>query len=144
MKKALKNVLDVCDLPPPYRSNKPGKPTLRSLVAFPSPSPYANEIIEYMQHGVYCGQCPEMLRDILKPEDRIVINNVLAAEGVTDVQSNSLYTDGEWIWAGATLYYVMNYHPPIDAFVTFAMNHDWKIDSDNIDLSELDVLSFYE
>ena len=76
--------------------------------------------------------------------ERIRIDDVLAADGITDVQSNSVYADGEWIWAGATIYYVKYYHPPIDDFVNYAKSNDWQIDKSTIDFSKLDPDSFYK
>jgi len=76
--------------------------------------------------------------------ERIRIDDVLAADGITDVQSNSVYADGEWIWAGATIYYVKYYHPPIDDFVAFANSNHWQIDEAKIDFNKIDPYSFYK
>jgi hypothetical protein len=148
MKRLLKNVLDVCDLPPAYHPAKPGKPSLKSLVSSSVPSPHEKEIIEYMRRGIDYSQCPDgrMLYDILRTDARVRINDVLAAEGLQDVDSNTLYTDGEWTWAGATIYYIKHYHLPIPAdFVAYAKNNNWQtVDESRVDFSKLDCFSFYK
>jgi hypothetical protein len=147
MDKILKNVLDVCDIPPAYHPAKPGKPPLRNLPTSSVPSPHEKEIIDYMRRGIDCSQCPDgrMQYDILRTDARVRIDDVLAADGLQDVDSNTLYTDGEWIWAGATIYYINRYHLPIpDDFVKFAKSNHWQIDETKIKFSELDPDSFYK
>ena len=147
MRKLLKNVLDVCDLPPAYHPAKPGKPPLESLVGSAAPSPHEKQIVDYMRRGVDCSQCPDdrMLYDILRSDARIRIDDALTADGLKNVESNTLYTDGEWIWAGATIYYIKHYHLPIpDDFVAFAKANNWRIvDEAELDFSKLDPDSFY-
>jgi hypothetical protein len=147
MDKVLKKVLDVCDIPPAYHPNKPGKPPLKSLPTSAVPSPHEQEMLNYMRRGVICSICPDvrMQYDILRTDSRIRIDDVLVADGLNDVRSNRLYTDGEWIWAGATIYYIRHYHLPIpDDFVALAKSNDWQIDEAKTNFSEHDPDSFYK
>jgi hypothetical protein len=145
--KRLKNVLDVCDIPPAYHPAKPGKPPLKSLVGSREPSPHENEIIEYMRRGVLCGLCPDnrIMYDILRTDGRVRIDDEPTVDGLQRIPPHALYTDGEWVWAGATIYYIKHYHLPIpDGFVNFAKSNRWQIDETKIDFSELDPDSFYK
>ena len=147
MEKRLKHVLDVRDIPPSYHLCKPGKPLLKSLVGAGAPSPHESEVIEYLRGGVPCGLCPDgqILYDILRTDTRVRIDDVLAADGLQDVGASIVYTDGEWTWAGATIYYIKHYHLPIpDELVAFAKSNHWQIDKAKIDLSKLNLFSFFD
>ena len=100
--------------------------------------PRENQILAYLRQGIACAVYPDprMSRDVFDPSVRIETPPDEPGAGV-------LYTDGEWIWAGVTGYYVGRYHVRLpEEFVAHAEASGWRIDPSGVDPMELDCDAF--
>jgi hypothetical protein len=103
-------------------------------------------ILAYLAQGVLCGLCYDkgMLYDVLQPTRRIPPSPIPGETGnVQVIHPNVLLTDGVWLWPGALLYYVQEYHLDLPReFIHHAESHQWKIDPSTIPVGELNSDAF--
>ncbi len=105
----LKPVLLVRELPPAFAKLRSHLPSLKELVS-KTPHPNEPELIEYLQKGVFCGVLMDrgLVFDVLQPGKKIALSmNPL-------IQPHCDFTDGVWIWSGALVYYIIQYHVSLD------------------------------
>lgn len=84
-------------------------------------------ICHYLESGVELVVTPEIVNDIIHPEN-----------GIAGIAST--YTDGMWIWPGDLAYYVKVYKLKLpDEFVSIMEQRGWNVDIsvDDIDLSDI-------
>ena len=135
--KKLKPVISVRELPPCRSSLRQHLPSIRDLIGG-APNEQEQQLIQYLLQGVICGVYFDtgLLYDVLQPGRKI--------EDL-ETQANGLLTDGDWIWPAALVYYLREYHVPLDTdFVKHARDNEWKIDSSRIDPKTLSTLGFDE
>jgi hypothetical protein len=132
----LRPVIDVREIPPAYSQLRSKLPSLRSYISS-APAPDEQSALAYLGQGVLCGLCfdPGMLRDVLQPSRRI---------DVIGIGPNMLLTDGDWLWPGALLYYVQEYHLRLpQEFIHHAESNQWRIDPSAVTVEELNLDAFY-
>ena len=143
--KDLESVIQVREIPPVCRSQRPYLPSLRDLV---SGTPRAEEsrVLSYLGQGVDCGlfNDPGMLFDVLQPGTRIEM--FVFDEFIPERRNRHphvMLTDGVWVWPAALLYYVSRYHIQLpEAFLRHAAHARWMIDAATIHREELNWDAF--
>lgn len=136
----LKPVLSVKELPPSYSHMREFLPGLQDYVA-KQPRHDEENVIYYLQHGVVCEISLDrgMDYDVLQPGKRIE-----KFSGDQLIQPNVLLTDGVWVWPGALIYYVREYHVILDPdFLQHAEAKNWNINPAEIDIKNLNTEKFY-
>jgi hypothetical protein len=102
-------------------------------------------LLSYLGQGVVCGIFHDkgLLYDVLQPGRAIDTTSVSQTGEIPPIPPNVLLTDGVWLWPGALLYYVREYHlrPPAE-FVQHAEAHQWRIDPATIHTEELELDAF--
>jgi hypothetical protein len=101
-----------------------------------------------LSQGVVCGVYfdPGLLYDVLQPGQPIEVRRTDgdAREGRC-VQPNLILTDGTWIWPGALLYYVEEYHLQLPStFLQYAERCQWRVDPASVQVEALNWDAFDE
>jgi hypothetical protein len=128
----LRPVLLVRDLPGCWCHLRQTFPALREFVR-PGPHPREQQALEYLRQGVNIAVFLDdtLVGDILSPGKRIDSEEVPAL---------NVLSDGTWVWSGALIYYVEQYHVRLpEEFLAHAEAAGWQIrpieDEEAIDLS---------
>jgi hypothetical protein len=128
----LRPVLLVRDLPGCWRHLRQSFPLLREFVR-PDAHPREQQALEYLKQGVNIAVFLDdtLVGDVVSPGKRIDSEEVPAL---------NVLSDGTWVWSGALIYYVEQYHVRLpEEFLDHAEAAGWQIgqiqDEEAIDLS---------
>jgi hypothetical protein len=112
----------------------------------PNPAPLEELVLGYLSQGVLCGIYNDkgMLFDVFPPKRRIEGVQLVGKTGENrPIQPNLILTDGTWLWPGALLYYIKEYHLQLPStFLHHAERQSWQIDPATVQVEELNWDSF--
>jgi len=140
----LRPVVDVREIPPACRELRRELPSLRDY-ASDSPGLEEQSLLAYLGQGVVCGiySDPGLLFDVLHPGRRIEPLLLQQGEQQRTIHPNVILTDGDWLWPGALLYYLEQYHLRLpEDFLRHARQRTWRIDPGAISLADADWEAF--